>query len=79
MGIAQRDREMPFKEKGSISEALWYRGIVARNFFDTPHGPEEFAYIPSDLLELLPLIEDHEMQILGRPASPCGKDRDYPR
>jgi len=73
MGIAQRDREVPYKENASISEALWYRGIVARNFFDTPNGPEEFAYIPSDLLALLPPSEEKVFPVLGRPASAVEK------
>lgn len=54
MGPGKRDREQPYKNPISAAEMLWYRGLVARAFFDTPTGPEEFAYIPEDLLALLP-------------------------
>jgi len=48
---------------------LWYRGLVGRAFFDTPNGPEEFAYIPDDLLELLPDVQPRPQEPPGRPAS----------
>jgi hypothetical protein len=74
MGIAQRNRELPYKENASISEALWYRGIVGRNFFDTPNGPEEFAYIPLDLMAIIPPAEGKVLPVLGRPASAAEKN-----
>ena len=75
MGAAKRDRERPYlNQLARVSEALWYRGLVARAFFDTPNGPEEFAYIPEDLLALIPRQEDAVgLQSLGRPATPLEK------
>jgi hypothetical protein len=72
MGAARRDRERPF-EKGNASplEALYYRALVASGFFETSEGPEEFAYIPGDLLELMPPPVPAAKSPLGRPASPA--------
>src|SRR6185369_14056907 len=53
MGAGKRDRERPHLKPASTSETLYYRGLLARAFFDTDKGPQEFAYIPDDLLELL--------------------------
>jgi hypothetical protein len=77
MGAARRDRERPFENaNASATEALWYRGLIGRTFFDTPDGPQEFAFIPGDLLDVLPKPDDLEDPILGRPASPI--ERSYP-
>lgn len=69
MGPARRDREKPYLNPKSIAEVLWYRALVGRAFFDAPGGPEEFAYIPSDLLTLLPRSKDKQNPPLGRPAA----------
>lgn len=69
MGPAKRDRERPFEHPVSTTESLWYRALVARAFFDSPAGPEEFAYIPEDLLELIPRISRVEQLTSGRQAS----------
>ena len=54
MGPGKRDREKPWRSPASPLELLWYRGLIATAFADTPTGPKEFAFIPSDLLDLLP-------------------------
>ncbi|OGO64316.1 MAG: hypothetical protein A2029_16710 [Chloroflexi bacterium RBG_19FT_COMBO_47_9] len=69
MGVAKRDREQPYKQPISAVEALWYRGIIAKAFFDTSAGPEEYAYIPDDLLEKIPLAADADTPHMGRQAS----------
>lgn len=51
MGAAKRDRERPHLKPASPTEALFYRGLLARAFFDTDKGPQEFVYIPDDLLK----------------------------
>jgi len=53
MGAGRRDRERPHLRPASTAEALFYRGFLARAFFDTAGGPQEFAYIPDDLFELV--------------------------
>jgi hypothetical protein len=58
MGAGKRDRERPHLKPSSTAETLFYRGLLARAFFDTEKGPQEFAYIPDDLHELLYNIMD---------------------
>jgi hypothetical protein len=76
MGAGKRDRERPHLKPSSTAEMLFYRGILARAFFETDKGSQEFAYIPDDLLLL---IESREAgaeeqpiaaEALGRAASP---------
>ena len=52
-GAGKRDREKLHLKPASAAEVLYYRGILARAFFDTEKGPQEFAYIPDDLLNLI--------------------------
>jgi len=54
MGPGKRDREKPWRNPQSALEYLWYRGLIATAFADTPTGPKEFAFVPSDLMALLP-------------------------
>lgn len=70
MGAGRRDRVQPHKNPASPAESLWYRALVRRDFLDTPDGPQEFAYIPGDLLELLPGPRRDQQAPPGRPASP---------
>ena len=69
IGPGRRDRERPDREPISPAEELWYRAFVARAFFDTPSGAQEFAYIPDDLIPLLPAGLEQEM----KPEIPVGK------
>lgn len=70
IGPGKRDRDRPYlNSNASASEALYYRGLVGRGFFETPKGPEEFAYIPDDLLPFMPVVETPSLPALGRPAS----------
>jgi hypothetical protein len=70
MGPGRRDRERPYRNATVPAEMLWYRALVARAFFDTPDGPQEFAYIPEDLLGCLPGPIHQAASPLGRAASP---------
>jgi hypothetical protein len=54
MGPGKRDREKPWRNPASPLEMLWYRGLIATAFADTATGPKEYAFIPSDLIPLLP-------------------------
>lgn len=76
MGPGRRDREKPYQDTISPGEDLWYRGLVGRAFFDSATGPREYAYIPSDLLALLPRPQENSAPTLGRKAS--RKDRQHP-
>jgi hypothetical protein len=70
MGAAKRDRERPDLNPGSPAELLWYRSLIGKAFFNLPPEPQEFAYIPEDLLEFLPELGFSGPQPFGRPASP---------
>ena len=61
MGRGRRERELPYRASPSPAETLWYRGLVGRAFFDTPAGPEEFAYIPRDLQPVLAALARPEI------------------
>lgn len=88
MGAGKRDREHPHRNPISTSEILFYRGILARAFFDTDKGSQEFAYIPDDLLPLISRRRDEQLPIpttpptstknesLGRAASPNEKGKE---
>jgi len=69
MGAARRDREQPHRHPASPAEALWYRALVGRAFLDTSTGPQEFAFIPNDLLALLPAPLAGAPAPAGKPAS----------
>ncbi len=72
MGPARRDREKPHLHPASASEILYYRALLARAFFDTPAGPQEFAYIPEDLLPLLQTSPASALPpLFGRAATPA--------
>jgi hypothetical protein len=75
LGPARRDRERPDLHPASPAEILWYRGLIGRAFFNLPPEPQEFAYIPSEFLEVLGQQKTKENAVLGQPASPqeCSK------
>ena len=86
-GAGKRDREKLYLNPASTTEILYYRGLLARAFFDTKKGPQEFAYIPDDLLSLLDREEAEEQETveeseqaepLGRAASPGEKGHEIP-
>jgi hypothetical protein len=52
MGAGRRDRERPHLNPSSTADILFYRALLARAFFDTEKGPQEFAYLPDDMLPL---------------------------
>jgi hypothetical protein len=82
MGAGKRDRERPHLKPSSTTEILFYRGLLARAFFETDKGSQEFAYIPDDLLLLIESRKagsDEQSvttEALGRPASPKEKGQD---
>jgi hypothetical protein len=54
MGPARRERERPWLNPVSVTESLFYRGLVVRVFEQTISGAQEHIAIPSDLIPLLP-------------------------
>ena len=85
-GPGRRDREQVYLNPVSVAEMLFYRALLARAFFDTPNGAQEFAYIPEDLGEIirhkvlkgsqgkpfnpLPATAEGSSEALGRAALP---------
>ena len=82
MGAGRRDRERPHLKPASTAEILFYRGLLARAFFETDKSSQEFAYIPDDLLLLIESRRDGQPPVpteaLGRPASPKEKGKEIP-
>ena len=67
MGAGRRDREQPHLHPASIAEVLFYRALLWRAFFETEKGPQEFAYIPEDLLPLIPVRQEGQRTELRQP------------
>jgi hypothetical protein len=70
LGAGRRDREKPWRSPVSPLEVLWYRGLLARAFADTPTGACEFGFVPADVLAQLTPTTPASSEILGAPASP---------
>ncbi len=68
LGAGKRDRERPDLNPASPAEVLWYRGLIGRAFFNLPPEPQEYAYIPNDLLALLEPLSMADSQPFGSPA-----------
>lgn len=71
MGAGKRDRERPDLKPASPAEMLWYRGLIGKAFFNLPPEPQEYAYIPDDLLPFLEPLSSESPAPLGRPATPA--------
>ena len=50
MGPVRRQREQPDTQPTSITESLYYKGLIGKAFFDAQGGPREFAFIPDEIL-----------------------------
>lgn len=73
MGAAKRDREKPHQNPASATEMLWYRALLARAFFETDKGSQEFAFIPDDLREALEFIGFSAPEEAPQPPAPAPK------
>jgi hypothetical protein len=70
-GPGKRDREQIYLNPVSAAETLFYRAFLARAFFDTANGAQEFAYIPEDLAKLIKPNGQKEAQ--GQAIPPPGR------
>ncbi|MDR3577989.1 MAG: helicase-associated domain-containing protein [Anaerolineaceae bacterium] len=70
MGAARRDRERPDLKPASPAEMLWYRALIGKAFFNVSNEPQEYAFIPDDLLDFLEPLNSNGRLAFGRPASP---------
>ena len=58
MGPAKIEREKPGIFPASITELLWYRGLVGRAFYQHPDGLRETAFIPYEFIHAVPPSEE---------------------
>jgi hypothetical protein len=70
IGAGKRDREKPYLNPSTPAEALFYRAFLARAFFDTEAGPQEFGYVPD---EWVPLILQHQPRPSEGAPEPLGR------
>jgi hypothetical protein len=75
MGPARRERERPWLSPANITEALYYRGLIARVFLREATGSQEYITIPGILTDLLPKPDIEEV----RPGYPAIAPRTVPR
>jgi hypothetical protein len=79
MGAGKRDREQPHRKPISTAETLFYNGILAKAFFDTGKGSQEFAYIPDDLFMLIGELEvEEKKEESAAPSAPKGEKKSEP-
>ncbi len=57
LGPAALARERPWENPANATEALYFNGLIGRAFMESDTGPQEFFFIPGDLLPLLPKVE----------------------
>jgi len=68
MGPGKRDRLEPWKEPASPLEMLWYRGLLSKAFADSDGGPQEYGFVPDDLVDRIPQVTEPENLALGKPT-----------
>jgi len=57
LGPGALARERPWETPANATEALYFNGLIGRAFMESNSGPQEFFFIPSDLLPNLPKVE----------------------
>lgn len=68
LGAAARERENPDLNPVSISETLWYSGLIGRAFFGGLGEPVEFAFIPDELAAFYEHSAAPQVKVSVRPA-----------
>ena len=69
-GAAWRDRQRPDLHPASPAEVLWYRALIGRAFLNLSTEPQEFAYIPDELVTVLTPLATAPEEPLGHAATP---------
>jgi hypothetical protein len=78
MGAGKRDRQRPDLQPASPAEMLWYRGLVGKAFLNLPPEPQEYAYIPDELLFFVEPLSAETQCPPGRPATPAESSHSRP-
>jgi hypothetical protein len=76
-GPGRRDRDQIFLNPVSPTEALFYRALIAKAFFELPAGAQEFAYIPSDFLELSNFEKPFDDSVVDVVSEPGDKNTNH--
>jgi hypothetical protein len=74
LGPAALTREQPWKNPATATEALYYNGVIGRAFMDSDTGPQEFFYIPSDLVPLMPSFDSSPAVSAAQAVAPLEAD-----
>ncbi len=74
LGPAALAREQPWKNPATATEALYYNGLIGRAFMDSDTGPQEFFYIPSDLVPLMPSLDSSPTVSAAQAVTPLEAD-----
>lgn len=75
-GPGRLQQEQPWTRPDNTAEVLWYAGLLARGFDDTPDGFVEFFGVPAELLALLPPPATSAQPLQLSPAEPPTTVRD---
>lgn len=68
IGQGKIEREKQYLKRNSITEVLWYRGLIYRAFLEDSGAPREFAFLPDEFIQPLKSItKSSSADILGRP------------
>lgn len=67
-GPASREREKPDQNPVSISESLWYSGLIGKAFLKISADLVEMVYIPDEILDLLSTPKKETSMVTIRPA-----------
>jgi hypothetical protein len=67
-------REQPWERPSTPTEALYYNGLIGRTFMESDTGPQEYFYIPSDLLPLLPPMDGPSLLAPSQAVAPVNAD-----
>lgn len=54
MGRGGIEREKPHLQPATVSEALFYRGLISQTYENSPKGMQAMLYVPADLIPVLP-------------------------
>ena len=69
LGPSKRERENPDLKPVSISETLWYKGLIGKGFLDLPPEPQEFIFIADELRQLSSSDPQENRKFRIRPAA----------
>lgn len=69
MGAIRREKERPDRQPVSVSEHLFYRGLIGRAFFDSEGGLKEYAFIPDELSHAFKVTGESEKEKMHIPLA----------